>query len=90
MEAPKISFPSLNSPQRASSAGSTRAKVALKPGRSLMDWIRLGASGKDLTGVGGVRRPVTLEELAKHNNENDCWMSIRGRKNPLLLYYCCE
>lgn len=78
MEAPKISFPSLNSPQRASSSGSVRAKVALKPGRSLMDWIKLGASGKDLTGVGGSRRPVSWEELAKHNNEKNCWMAIRG------------
>lgn len=26
--------------------------MALKPGHSLMDWIRLGTSGKDLTGLG--------------------------------------
>ena len=84
MEAPKISFPALNSPQRAASAGSTRAKVALKPGRSLMDWIRLGSSGKDLTGVGGIHRAVTWEELAKHNNEKDCWMSIRGKKSLVI------
>ncbi|KAJ8942027.1 hypothetical protein NQ318_002781 [Aromia moschata] len=29
-----------------------RNKCALQPGHSLMDWIRLGSSGKDLTGVG--------------------------------------
>ncbi|KXJ05517.1 Cytochrome b5 reductase 4, partial [Exaiptasia diaphana] len=90
MEAPKLSFPSLNSPQRAASSGSVRAKVALKPGRSLMDWIKLGASGKDLTGVGGIRRPVTWDELSKHNTEHDCWMSVRGKVyniTPYLEYH---
>lgn len=32
--------------------GNLRNKYALPPGHSLMDWIRLGSSGKDLTGVG--------------------------------------
>ncbi|KAK3711621.1 hypothetical protein QZH41_003795 [Actinostola sp. cb2023] len=90
MEAPKISFPAINSPQRAASTGSVRAKVALKPGRSLMDWIRLGASGKDLTGVGGVRRLVSLDELGKHNTVQDCWISVRGKVyniTPYLEYH---
>lgn len=33
-------------------SGNPRNKCVLQPGHSLMDWIRLGASGKDLTGVG--------------------------------------
>lgn len=88
MEAPKISFPSVNSPQRANSSGSVRAKVALKPGRSLMDWIRLGNSGKDLTGVGGIRRAVSFEELGKHNKEDDCWIVIRG--NFYFIHRCYQ
>lgn len=44
-----------------------------------MDWIRLGNSGVDLTGVGGVPRVVTLSELATHNKQNDAWIAIRGR-----------
>lgn len=32
--------------------GNPRNKHALQPGHSLMDWVRLGNSGKDLTGVG--------------------------------------
>ena len=62
-----------------------KPKVALKPGRSLMDWIRLGASGKDLQGFGGHLRTVSMEELAKHNTENDCWMLLRGKQNTLFF-----
>ncbi|XP_017877539.1 cytochrome b5 reductase 4 isoform X3 [Ceratina calcarata] len=43
-----------------------------------MDWIRLGNSGVDLTGVGGVSKVVTLAELATHNKQNDAWIAIRG------------
>ncbi|XP_061479234.1 cytochrome b5 reductase 4 isoform X2 [Rhineura floridana] len=53
-------------------------KVPLKPGRSLMDWIRLTKSGKDLTGLKGRLVEVTEEELSKHNKKDDCWICIRG------------
>ena len=45
-----------------------------------MDWIRLGRSGQDLTGVGGIGSipSVTMEELAKHNKPKDAWIAIRG------------
>jgi len=43
-----------------------------------MDWIRLGNSGVDLTGVGGVPQIITLCELANHNKRNDAWIAIRG------------
>lgn len=48
-----------------------------------MDWIRLGNSGVDLTGVGGVSQVVTLSELANHNKQTDAWIAIRG-----LFYFC--
>ncbi|XP_045774537.1 cytochrome b5 reductase 4 isoform X2 [Maniola jurtina] len=67
-------------------AGNPRNKCALQPGHSLMDWIRLGNSGKDLTGVGGRIRPVTPAELATHNTQKDAWLAIRGRVYNISHY----
>ena len=92
------SFPAANSQQRISnntpskSSLSTkkddkkegRTKVALKPGRSLMDWIRLANSGKDIQGFHGRSVGISKEELSKHNRVDDCWMAIRG--NLILLF----
>ncbi|CAH2984098.1 unnamed protein product [Chilo suppressalis] len=69
-----------------SATGNPRNKCALQPGHSLMDWIRLGNSGKDLTGVGGRIRPVTPQELATHNSESDAWLAIRGRVYNITHY----
>ena len=71
-------FPLPNSQQVA---GNKRNKVALAKGFSLMDWIRLTKSGKDLTGVGGPRlggkvREVTRQELRKHRKRKDAWMEL--------------
>uniref|UniRef100_A0A3Q3D1I2 Cytochrome b5 reductase 4 n=1 Tax=Hippocampus comes TaxID=109280 RepID=A0A3Q3D1I2_HIPCM len=73
---PTQSFPAPSSQQRVGQSG--RTKVALKPGHSLMDWIRYSKSGKDLTGLRGRLIEVTHEELQKHNTRNDCWTCIRG------------
>nr|XP_035956902.1 cytochrome b5 reductase 4 isoform X2 [Halichoerus grypus] len=66
------------------------AKVPLKQGRSLMDWIRLTKSGKDLTGLRGRLIEVTEEELKKHNKKDDCWICIRGfvyNVSPYMEYH---
>ncbi|XP_073531753.1 cytochrome b5 reductase 4 isoform X3 [Phyllobates terribilis] len=76
LNVPSPSFPVPNSQQRVSAGG--RSKIPLKPGRSLMDWIKLKSSGKDLTGLKGRLIEVTEEELAKHNKKTDCWTCIRG------------
>ncbi|KAI4871227.1 hypothetical protein NFI96_019755 [Prochilodus magdalenae] len=60
--------------------------VALKPGHSLMDWIRLTKSGRDLTGLKGRLIDVTEEELKKHNTRNDCWTCIRGMVYNVSAY----
>lgn len=81
------SFPVLGSPQRVSTSSSAgRNKVQLKPGHSLMDWIRLGKTGKDLTGVGGKIRDVTPEELKKHNKDGDVWITLRGKVYNVSAY----
>lgn len=72
-------IPSIQTLQSSGSAtGNPRNKCALKPGHSLMDWIRLGNSGIDLSGTRGRIVPVTKEELAKHNIRSDAWMAIQG------------
>ncbi|ELW70112.1 Cytochrome b5 reductase 4 [Tupaia chinensis] len=78
----------VSSQQRVSSGG--RSKVPLKQGRSLMDWIRLTKSGKDLTGLKGRLIEVTEEELKKHNKKEDCWICIRGfvyNVTPYMEYH---
>lgn len=64
-------------------------QVPLKPGRSLMDWIRLTKSGKDLTGLKGRLIEVTEDELAKHNKKEDCWICIRGWLLPCCFFIFC-
>lgn len=66
--------------------GTTRNKCALAPGHSLMDWIRLGNSGNDLTGVGGKLQSVSRSELAKHNKRTDAWLAIRGTVYNVTRY----
>ena len=62
-----------------SATGNPRNKTALRPGCSLMDWIRLTKTpGKDLSGRGGRYVNVTPSELKKHSKRNDAWMAING------------
>jgi len=56
-----------------------RNKIALSPGHSHMDWMRLISSGKDLSGTGGKIQKITMSEVKKHNIENDAWMILRGK-----------
>ncbi|XP_034476439.1 cytochrome b5 reductase 4 [Drosophila innubila] len=69
-----------------SATGNPRNKCALKPGYSLMSWVRLCNSGADLAGTGGRVVPVSRSELARHNQVNDAWMAIRGRVFNVTRY----
>uniref|UniRef100_A0A3P8Z8P5 Cytochrome-b5 reductase n=1 Tax=Esox lucius TaxID=8010 RepID=A0A3P8Z8P5_ESOLU len=91
LNVPSQSFPAVGSQQRVAPAGqSSRNKVVLKPGHSLMDWIRVAKSGRDLTGLRGRVLDVTEEELQKHNTREDCWTCIRGmvyNVSPYMDYH---
>uniref|UniRef100_S4RIQ1 Cytochrome b5 heme-binding domain-containing protein n=1 Tax=Petromyzon marinus TaxID=7757 RepID=S4RIQ1_PETMA len=63
-----------------------RTGVSLKPGRSLMDWVRLAKSGRDMTGLRGRLLHVTEAELARHNLRDDCWTCIRGLVYNVTAY----
>lgn len=69
-----------------SATGNPRNKTALKPGFSLVGWIRLGSSGADLNGFGGKTITVSHQELAKHNKPEDCWMAVRGKVYNVTRY----
>lgn len=75
-----------NGTSSGSATGNPRNKCALKPGYSLMSWVRLCNSGADLSGTGGRVVPVSRSELAKHNQVNDAWMAIRGRVFNVTRY----
>ena len=63
-----------------------KSRKNLGPGCGLLDWVRLGKSGKDLTGVNGASLCVTEEELAKHCTMDDAWTAIRGKRLVRLLF----
>ena len=75
-------FPLPSSPQVAGSAtGNPRNKVALAPGCSLMDWVRLTKSGKDLSGVGGPMVKGKPREVTRQVSE------IGSRLSRYLLVF---
>ncbi|KAK8858830.1 hypothetical protein IAR55_003060 [Kwoniella newhampshirensis] len=63
-----------------------RAKVALTPGHSALDWARLTGSGEDLrrTGAGFMR--VTMSELKEHNTVDDAWSAFNGMVYNITAY----
>ncbi|KAH8398948.1 hypothetical protein KR222_001605 [Zaprionus bogoriensis] len=73
-------------PSSGSATGNPRNKCALKPGYSLMGWVRLCGSGVDLAGTGGRTVPVSRTELARHNQVTDAWMAIRGKVFNVTRY----
>lgn len=86
IKTPLVQFKQTNKQSTGSATGNPRNKTALKPGHSLMDWIRLGNSGADLAGTGGRVRPVQHSELALHNKPGDSWMAIRGKVYNVSSY----
>ncbi|OTF74277.1 cytochrome b5 reductase 4-like protein [Euroglyphus maynei] len=65
--------------------GSGRTKVALKPGYGLMGWVRFTSNAKNLkelqpkSVVDPQTNIITMNELSKHDQPDDCWIAIRGK-----------
>merc|ERR1712113_1304607 len=90
-------------PSSMSTAGGVlekaRGKVAIESGYSLMAWMRLSASGTDLTaGFGAVDededeelwKEWTQDEVMQHSSADDAWMVLHGRVyniSPYLRYH---
>ncbi|KAL3100429.1 hypothetical protein niasHS_001732 [Heterodera schachtii] len=63
-----------NQKPSSSRTATKRQKVELKPGKGLLDWIRLSNACR-LT-PHNVRSSVDQDELSKHNSEDDCWILL--------------
>lgn len=72
--------------QSGNATGSLRNKAALKPGHSLMGWIKFTSTAKDLSGTNGKQIEVTQEELSKHNKEEDCWIALKDKVYNITTY----
>lgn len=72
--------------------GSGRTKVALKPGYGLMGWVRFTSNSSNITGIqpksGNDPRTniITMIELSKHDQPDDCWIAIRGKVFNVTAY----
>lgn len=67
--------------------GSGRTKVALKPGRSLMHWIRLGSTTPDLAGTNGQIIQVKPSMLAAHKTQDEAvWIALKGKVYNITPY----
>ena len=53
-------------------------KKKLRSVGDLVGWVKLCKNVKDMAGNDGVQRPVSLDELSRHNTESDPWTAIRG------------
>lgn len=82
--------PTLNEPgkllPKANATGSGRNKVALKPGHSMVGWIRFANNHPNINGLQGKQMVVSAEELRKHDQVDDCWLAIRGKVYNVTAY----
>eukprot|EP00565_Helicotheca_tamesis_P008524 CAMPEP_0185726918 /NCGR_PEP_ID=MMETSP1171-20130828/2755_1 /TAXON_ID=374046 /ORGANISM="Helicotheca tamensis, Strain CCMP826" /LENGTH=245 /DNA_ID=CAMNT_0028395367 /DNA_START=130 /DNA_END=867 /DNA_ORIENTATION=+ len=64
-----------------------RAKMGVKKGFGLHDWVRLVKHAKDpAQRKGKPIRPITKSELKLHNKEYDGWMALHGKVYNIMPY----
>ena len=76
--APPTSANNGSSTSQAPSKTKSSKRAHLGPGCGMLDWIRLCRNTPDMAGNGGVPKPVTEEELARHCTEDDAWTCYQG------------
>ena len=60
-----------------------RLRTKLGPGKGLLEWIKLCRRFKQQKCAASEHLiVVTLEELQRHNKEDDCWTAFRGNTPP--------
>jgi cytochrome b involved in lipid metabolism len=62
---------------------SSRAKVMLKPGFHLVDWMR---QMQAIKGMSGKLRKISCRELAEHKSQFDCWTAYKGKVYNITQY----
>jgi hypothetical protein len=55
-----------------------RKIVDLDKNNTLLDWYRLCEDSTNLAGNHGIIRQISIDELAMHNKEEDCWIAVYG------------
>ncbi len=55
-----------------------RKTISLDKNNTLLDWYRLCKDSTNLAGNHGIIRQISMDELAIHNKEEDCWISVYG------------
>ena len=64
-----------------------KKSVRLGRGFSLVDWIRLAKSAKDIAGrKGEPQRGYSMEEVKRHNTQHDAWMVLNGKIYNVAKY----
>ncbi|KAK9464103.1 uncharacterized protein V1516DRAFT_669565 [Lipomyces oligophaga] len=80
--------PDATNSQSLASAQRRRAKVALDPGFSQLDWAMLKSKGIDLSGrpPGTPTLRISKDELRQHRSTEDAWTALGGKVYNITPY----
>ncbi|CAD7699720.1 unnamed protein product [Ostreobium quekettii] len=61
-------------------------KVPLEKGYSQVEWMMKSRRQPNLTGVEGFQRHLTMEDVRKHNTEEDAWVVVKRKVYNISPY----
>ncbi|KAM9981290.1 hypothetical protein ACTFIY_003585 [Dictyostelium cf. discoideum] len=67
--------------------GKRKRKVPLPHGHSQLDWMKKQSVAQPCFDTSGNGGKITIQELKKHNNENDAWTVYKGRVYNITDYF---